>query len=85
MLKKIELEKIEHIFSDGQKVILNAPTLAQVRKANNKNDDFDKLTSILVDMSNGAMDEVFINALPISEVTKLNQVVAKFITFDEKN
>lgn len=31
------------------------------------------------------MDEVFINALPISEVTKLNQVVAKFITFDEKN
>ncbi|MCR8698848.1 hypothetical protein CUREO4125_00385 [Campylobacter ureolyticus] len=85
MLKKIELEKIEHVFSDGQRVILNAPTLAQVKKANKKTDDFDKLVSALVDMSNGEMDEAFLNSLPMSEISKLNKIVENFIKFDEKN
>lgn len=40
-------------------MILNAPTLAQVKKAGKKTDDLDKIVSALVDMSNGEMDEAF--------------------------
>lgn len=85
MLKKIELEKIEFEFCDGQKVILNAPTLAQVKKADNRANNFDKIASVLVDMSNGEMDEAFLNSLPMSEISKLNKIVENFIKFDEKN
>lgn len=65
--------------------ILNAPTLAQVKKANKKTDDFDKVASALIDMSNGEMDEAFLNSLPMSEFGKLNKIVENFIKFDEKN
>ena len=65
--------------------ILNAPTLAQVKKANNKTNNFDIIASVLVDMSNGEMDEAFLNSLPMSEFGKLNKIVENFIKFDEKN
>lgn len=64
--------------------ILNAPTLTQVKKANNENNDFEKIASVLVDMSNSEMDEAFLNSLPMSEIAKLNKIVENFIKFDEK-
>ena len=36
-------------------------------------------------MSNGEMDEAFLNSLPMSEFGKLNKIVENFIKFDEKN
>lgn len=36
-------------------------------------------------MSNGEMDEAFLNSLPMSEISRLNKIVENFIKFDEKN
>ncbi|WP_297575916.1 hypothetical protein [uncultured Campylobacter sp.] len=48
-------------------------------------DDFERLKSLLIDMSDGEMDNEFISSLPISEVGKLSGVVANLANFSEKN
>ncbi|MSN96347.1 hypothetical protein F1B92_03935 [Campylobacter sp. FMV-PI01] len=85
MLKKIEPEFKEFIFSDGQSVVLKAPTLAQVQKAENSKNDVEKLVSLLIDMSDGEMDKEFINSLPVAEIGKISEVVAQLTGFSEKN
>lgn len=85
MLKKIEPSHLTHIFTDGQEVELYAPTLAQIRKAEKSKDDTAKIISLLIDMSRGEMDEDFINALPMSEMTELSQKVSILAGVEIKN
>ncbi|MBR6611952.1 MAG: hypothetical protein IKK93_06870 [Campylobacter sp.] len=79
MLQKIEVEKINHKFSDGQEVTLFAPTLGNIRASEKQSDDMSKLVFLLIEMSRGEMNEEFINSLPMSEVTELSNKVAKLM------
>ncbi len=85
MLKKIEPEKKKYTFSDGQEVILYAPTLLQVQNSEEKNNDIDKMVSLLVDMSRGEMDVEFIKSLPSSEFTALGEEINILISPSPKN
>ncbi|QCD44471.1 hypothetical protein [Campylobacter mucosalis] len=76
-LKKLERTKEIYTFSDGQEVLLTAPSLGQIRNAQNAKNETEQLIKLLVDMSNGEMDEAFINSLPIDEVNKLAVIVSK--------
>ncbi|MGG7049056.1 MULTISPECIES: hypothetical protein [unclassified Campylobacter] len=86
MLQRIEKQKETYKFSDGQEVVLYAPTLGQIRNSEKSKDDMEKLIKLLVDMSKGEMDEAFLNDLPISELSGLSEVVAKLSgTLEIKN
>ncbi|MDL0089955.1 hypothetical protein [Campylobacter gastrosuis] len=76
-LKKLERTKELYTFKDGQEVYLTAPSLGQIRNAQNAKNETEQLIKLLVDMSNGEMDEAFINSLPLDEVARLSEVVTR--------
>lgn len=86
-LQKIELPKNEFIFSDGQSVILKAPTLLQIQSAtkNAKGDEIEQAKNLLVDMSDGELSKEFLNALPINEWVELSKMISGFMGIDVKN
>ncbi|ALV24543.1 hypothetical protein CIG2463D_0970 [Campylobacter iguaniorum] len=85
MLKKIEPTHLTHIFCDGQEVELYAPTLAQIRASEKAKDETAKLVSLLIDMSKGEMNEEFINALPMAEVTAISAKITELVGVETKN
>ncbi|WP_033915516.1 hypothetical protein [Campylobacter sputorum] len=84
-LKKIEPTHLTHAFSDGQEVELFAPTLAQVKSAENSKNDTDRVISLLIDMSRGEMDKDFITSLPMNEMLSLSEKLTQLSTPQTKN
>lgn len=86
-LQKIELQKQEFTFSDGQSVYLNAPTLLQIQNAQkqSKNDEIEQAKILLMDMSEGELTREFLNSLPLSEWMELTKNISAFMGIDPKN
>lgn len=85
-LKKIELPTKRFKFSDGQEVELRSPTLAQIQNAQKSNkDDIEQAKMLLVEMSDGELDQEFLNSLPAAEWVKLSECVSSFMSVSVKN
>lgn len=85
MLKPFEKEIKTFTFRDGQEVVLKEPTLLQIQSAKSKakNDEIALAKALLVDISDGEINNEFLDSLPVGEFNRLSKEVANFLGIDE--
>lgn len=86
MLQPFDKESKTFTFRDGQEVILKEPTLLQIQAARAKaKDDIALAKALLIDMSEGELNEEFLNTLPAREFKRLSEEVNAFIGIEPQD
>ncbi|WP_343353254.1 phage tail assembly protein [Helicobacter mastomyrinus] len=87
MLKSFDKEIRTFTFRDGQEVLLKEPTLLQIQSARSKakDDEIALAKALLIDMSDGEINNEFLDSLPVKEFNRLSNEVSGFIGIDERD